>query len=180
MTIILSIKRLWILSWPFLLNAFLNDDENFFAIFFGNDIVWNKGYQNIKFNFRSHWRLRKLKELSVVSVCFKTNLYFTNWQFNELLCYPQVNLVHCMCIACDVQNARNQTFYRELLTFENSSQIKKAPKSHKIHTNIFRDIISLIRVFMNLKVDKEGDITDSWWRRTFLTVVKKNHSRERN
>lgn len=40
-----------------------------------------------KFNFQSHWRIRILKEPSVVNACFKFYLYFTNWQFFEFLQY---------------------------------------------------------------------------------------------
>lgn len=92
-----------------------------FAMFLENGIVWNKSYQSIKIQFPV-MRLRILTELSAVNVCFKVNLYFMNWQFNELLTQFAVlkGLCTCMCIECGVKNARNQTFYRELSISENN------------------------------------------------------------
>lgn len=37
-------------------------------------------------------------ERTVINVCFKMNLYFTNWQFYATLWSPKVNQDHCMCI----------------------------------------------------------------------------------
>lgn len=86
-----------------------------------------------KFNFLSCWRLRILTELSAVNVCFKVNLYFMNWQFNELLKHFAVlkGLYAYMCIVCGVKNARNQTFYRELSISENNF----LEKSSKVSQN---------------------------------------------
>lgn len=57
-----------------------------FLIFFYEMILFEtRSIKVSKFNFQSHWRIRILKELSVVNVCFKFYLYFTNWQFFEFL-----------------------------------------------------------------------------------------------
>lgn len=65
----------------------ISDDEIFWFFFFEMILFETRSIKVSKFNFQSHWRIRILKELSVVNVCFKFYLYFTNWQFFEFLQY---------------------------------------------------------------------------------------------
>lgn len=65
----------------------ISDDEIFWFFFFEMILFETRSIKVSKFNFQSHWRIRILKEPSVVNACFKFYLYFTNWQFFEFLQY---------------------------------------------------------------------------------------------
>lgn len=70
---------------------------NFIFYIFRNDTVWKKGSESIKIQFHVAFMTKNI-ERTVINVCFKMNLYFTNWQFYATLWSPKVNQDHCMCI----------------------------------------------------------------------------------
>lgn len=102
MAIYFQIKRKLILSWPFLVHAILQMKRkisgwNFIFYIFRNDTVWKKGSESIKIQFHVAFTTKNI-ERTVINVCFKMNLYFTNWQFYATFWSPKVNQDHCMCI----------------------------------------------------------------------------------
>lgn len=75
-----------------------SQDEISFSIFSEMTLFEKRVLKVSKFNFMSHlWQLKNIKR-TVINVCFKMNLYFTNWQFYATLWSPKVNQDHCMCI----------------------------------------------------------------------------------
>lgn len=124
MAIYFQIKRKLILSWPFLVHAILQDEKKdlrmkFHFLYFQKWHCLNKGFWKYQNSIHVAFMTKNI-ERTVINVCFKMNLYFTNWQFYATLWSPKVSrplYVHCIC---DVQNARQQTFCRELLSTENN------------------------------------------------------------
>lgn len=119
-----------------------NNDLYFIFYFSGKNNVWTKDYQSTKIVIACYTEKgRILKELSLVNV---------HWLFqNELavlwaaatFCSPQVNHMHCMWFS------RNHKLYKENC-FNSLKKSKNVTKSIKF---IFKEIISLIKVSMNLE-----------------------------
>lgn len=74
-----------------------SQDEISFSIFSEMTLFEKKGSESIKIQFHVAFMTKNI-ERTVINVCFKMNLYFTNWQFYATLWSPKVNQDHCMCI----------------------------------------------------------------------------------
>lgn len=102
MAIYFQIKRKLILSWPFLVHAILQDEKKdlrmkFHFLYFQKWHCLKKGFWKYQNSIHVAFMTKNI-ERTVINVCFKMNLYFTNWQFYATLWSPKVNQDHCMCI----------------------------------------------------------------------------------
>lgn len=118
MTIFL-IQRLWSYLGHFFLNVIYKwwkqKNMKFNLLYFRKSyFLKQEFYKSIKIRFLSCWRLKILKELSVVNVCNEFVFYKLAFLWTvATLRSPRVNHLRCLCIVCDVQNSRIQTFNRE-------------------------------------------------------------------
>lgn len=131
------------------LNDFKRDLIMTFILFFYfsiKNIVWTKDYQSTKIVIACYTEKgRILKELSLVNVHW---LFQNEPVFPELavlwavatLCGPQVDHVHCMWFS------RNHKLYKEIFNW-----LKESNNVTNSTNNSFKEIISLIKVSMNLE-----------------------------
>lgn len=124
-----------------------NNDRYFIFYISGKNNVWTKDYKSTKIVIACYTEKgRILKELSLVNVHW---LFQNEHVFPELavlwaaatFCSPQVNHMHCMWFS------RNHKLYIENC-FNSLEKTKNVTKSTKF---IFKEIISLIKVSMNLE-----------------------------
>lgn len=139
-----SVKGYGYFLWVVISKWFQTRPNNdlYFIFYFSGKNVWTKDYQSTKIVIACYTEKgRILKELSLVNV---------HWLFqNELavlwaaatFCSPQVNHMHCMWFS------RNHKLYKENC-FNSLKKSKNVTKSIKF---IFKEIISLIKVSMNLE-----------------------------